>query len=103
MPGVAGSSPASSTTELNLRSGRNGRVACPIPVSPVCREPIERGDDATPRHGAVLHVRCGSESAISEALDQGDRAASLGEDSRGTMVRLQRLLDEVRKSGQASS
>jgi hypothetical protein len=61
---------------------------------------------ATTRHrGTAPSSTSGgwNESAISEALDQGDRAASVGEDSRGTMVRLQRLLDEVRKSGQASS
>ena len=73
------------------------------PVCPVCHEPIERGDHATLRHGAVLHVRCWSESAISEALDRRDRAASFGEDQRSTMVRLRRLLDEVRKTGQALS
>jgi len=73
------------------------------PVCPICSEPIERGDDATLRHGAVLHGRCWSEPAISQALDQRDRAASFREDSRGTIARLQRLLDEVRKTRQPLS
>jgi hypothetical protein len=71
------------------------------PVCPVCSEPIERGDAATLRHGAVLHIRCWSESAIVQALDHRDPAARVVEDSRGTMVRLQRLLNGVRKSREA--